>query len=262
MHTQKTPLVTPAAKASAIAPVTRRDFLRTTSTALAGASMVGAMSVGRSVFAAADSPLKIALIGCGGRGTAAAIQALNTGGPTKLVAMADAFDDRLGDSLKKIADKHPNRVDVPKERQFFGFDGYKQAISAADVVILATPPGFRPDHFEEAVPSPVTSAGAASSSSGILKAVATANSLILPPYRTPLWPRRGRVMAGRAPRENAARQGRAASFGRARAIGQPAANARWRRLMAPTRPKPAISRAQLAGSGTTLLPVAVNTSFS
>lgn len=151
MHTQKTPLVTPAAKASAIAPVTRRDFLRTTSTALAGASMVGAMSVGRSVFAAADSPLKIALIGCGGRGTAAAIQALNTGGPTKLVAMADAFDDRLGDSLKKIADKHPNRVDVPKERQFFGFDGYKQAISAADVVILATPPGFRPDHFEEAV---------------------------------------------------------------------------------------------------------------
>ena len=129
----------------------RRDFIRNTSTALAGATMLGTMSFGQSVFAAEDNTLKVALIGCGGRGSKAAEQALNTDGPTKLVAMADAFDDRLEEARKKLVEKHGSKVDVPKERQFFGFDGYKQAIALADVVILATPPGFRPDHFEEAV---------------------------------------------------------------------------------------------------------------
>lgn len=131
--------------------VTRRDFIRTTSTAIAGASVLGSMLVERSAFAAESNTLKLALVGCGGRGTAAAIQALNTGGPVKLVAMSDAFDDRLAGSLKEIQQKHGDKVDVPTERQFFGFDGYKQAIALADVVILATPPGFRPAHFEEAV---------------------------------------------------------------------------------------------------------------
>ena len=131
--------------------VTRRDFLRATSTALAGASVLGTMATGDSVFAAEDNTLKVALIGCGGRGTAAAGQALSTDGPVKLVAMADAFDDRLAGSLKKLAKEHGGRVDVPSDRQFIGFEGYKQAIALADVVILTTPPGFRPDHFEEAV---------------------------------------------------------------------------------------------------------------
>ena len=131
--------------------VTRRDFLRTTSAVVAGASAFGAMSLERSVFAAENNTLKLALIGCGGRGTAAAEQALSTDGPVKLVAMADAFDDRLADSLKSLKEKHGEKVDVPADRQFFGFDGYKQAIALADVVILATPPGFRPSHFEEAV---------------------------------------------------------------------------------------------------------------
>jgi myo-inositol 2-dehydrogenase/D-chiro-inositol 1-dehydrogenase len=131
--------------------VTRRDFLRTTSLAVAGASAFGAISLERSVFAAENNTIKIALIGCGGRGTAATSQALSTDGPVKLVAMADAFDDRLAGSLKSLSEKHGDKVDVPKDRQFFGFDAYKQAIALADVVVLATPPGFRPYHFEEAV---------------------------------------------------------------------------------------------------------------
>jgi predicted dehydrogenase len=94
--------------------------------------------------------LKIALIGCGGRGSGAANQALNVPG-TKLVAMADAFKDRLEGALNNIKQAQGAKVDVPAERQFVGFDGYKQAMALADVVILATPPGFRPFHFEEAV---------------------------------------------------------------------------------------------------------------
>src|SRR6185295_19054476 len=78
-------------------------------------------------------------------------QALSTEGPVKLVAMADAFKDRLEGSLNNLSEKHKDRVDVPPDRQFVGFDGYKQAIALADVVILATPPGFRPKQFEEAV---------------------------------------------------------------------------------------------------------------
>ena len=113
--------------------------------------MLGTMLTERSVFAAENNTLKIALIGCGGRGTAAAGQALSTDGPVKLVAAADAFDDRLAGSIKSLKEKHGDKVDVPADRQFFGFDGYKQAIALADVVILATPPGFRPAHFEEAI---------------------------------------------------------------------------------------------------------------
>src|SRR5712671_2371711 len=122
-------------------PLNRRGFLKTTSTAVGGA-LLGGLSIERSAFAASDDTLKIALIGCGGRGSGAANQALNTAGPVKLVAMSDAFDDRLNDSLKNLKKSHPDKVDVPPERQFFGFDGYKQAIALADVVILATPPGF------------------------------------------------------------------------------------------------------------------------
>jgi predicted dehydrogenase len=95
--------------------------------------------------------LKIALIGCGGRGSGAADQALSTSGSVKLVAMADVFEDHLNGSLGNLKKQHADRVEVPKENQFLGFDAYKQAIALADVVVLATPPGFRPIHFEEAV---------------------------------------------------------------------------------------------------------------
>jgi myo-inositol 2-dehydrogenase/D-chiro-inositol 1-dehydrogenase len=131
--------------------LTRRDFLRTTSAAVAGTSVLGTLGVERAAFGAGTDTLKLALIGCGGRGSGAADQALTTEGPVKLVAMADVFKDRLEGSLNNLSEKHKDRVDVPPDRQFLGFDAYKNAIALADVVILATPPGFRPMQFEEAV---------------------------------------------------------------------------------------------------------------
>jgi len=132
------------------APTTRRDFLKT-STAIAGGTLLGGLTLERSAFAAGSDTLKIALIGCGGRGSGAADQALSTSGSVKLVAMADVFEDHLNGSLGNLKKQHADRVEVPKENQFLGFDAYKQAIALADVVVLATPPGFRPIHFEEAV---------------------------------------------------------------------------------------------------------------
>ncbi len=109
-----------------------------------------------------DDSIKVALVGCGGRGTGAAMQALLTKENVKLVAMADAFRDRIdsayatltSDDISDWSGSEGNikdRVQVPEEHKFTGFDGYKKAIPLADVVILTTPPGFRPMHFEEAV---------------------------------------------------------------------------------------------------------------
>lgn len=132
--------------------ITRRNFLKTTSTSVVGGTLLGALSIERSAFAAADDTLKIALIGCGGRGSGAADHALNAAGAGgKLIAMADAFGDRLKGSLSQLKNAHKEKVAVPEDRQFIGFDAYKKAIALADVVVLATPPGFRPIHFEEAV---------------------------------------------------------------------------------------------------------------
>ncbi len=128
-------------------PNDRRTFLKTSGLAAAAASMP---SILRAQEAKAGGDIKIALVGCGGRGTGAASQSLNTGG-TRLVAIADAFPDnaqRAYDTLKK---QFGDKVDVPKERIYSGFDAYKAAIDACDLVILTTPPGFRPAHFEYAV---------------------------------------------------------------------------------------------------------------
>jgi myo-inositol 2-dehydrogenase/D-chiro-inositol 1-dehydrogenase len=131
--------------------LTRRGFLK--SSAVVGGAMLAGLSVERFAHAAQSSDvLKVALVGCGGRGSGAANQALsNVSAKTKLVAMADIFPDHLEGSLRQLKELHPNSVDVPKDRQFIGFEAYKQAIALADVVILATPPGFRPMQFEEAV---------------------------------------------------------------------------------------------------------------
>ncbi|MBB2149304.1 Gfo/Idh/MocA family protein [Pedobacter gandavensis] len=127
----------------------RRDFLKT-SALVAGGVMMNqfAFAGGHS---STDDTIKIALIGCGDRGTGAAFQALSTKQNIKLVAMADAFQDRMDNSYKVLSDKFKDKVDVPVERRFVGFDGYQKAIALADVVLLVTPPGFRPTHFEEAV---------------------------------------------------------------------------------------------------------------
>jgi predicted dehydrogenase len=119
---------------------------------LAGASLAGSLAA-RS-YAAEENTIKIALIGCGGRGTGAAANALETKGPTQLFAMADVFDYRLQSSFKNLSNKFAEKMDVPPERQFLGMDAYRKAIDAiapGGVALLTTPPGFRPIHLEYAV---------------------------------------------------------------------------------------------------------------
>src|SRR5690606_11826099 len=127
----------------------RRDFIKAGSV-FAGAAALSSMPVSH-VFAAGSDIIKIALIGCGGRGTGATFDAFASGQNIKLVAMADAFADNLEQTYGTLKEKFGDKVDVPDSRKYVGFDGYKAAIKDADVVLLATPPGFRPAHVEEAV---------------------------------------------------------------------------------------------------------------
>jgi predicted dehydrogenase len=136
-------------KNSSRTPLKRRTFLTRSAAALAAASV--AEFPGIVPGKGGNELIKLALVGCGGRGAGAASQALNADSNTKLVAVADLFPDRLTVGLQALQTQHPDRVEVPQERQFTGFDAYKQAIAAADVAILATPCAFRPAHFEEAV---------------------------------------------------------------------------------------------------------------
>src|SRR5262249_41766260 len=128
----------------------RRKFLKSTA---AGAAALSALSAAQAVHAAGNDVLKIGLVGCGGRGTGAAEQALRADPNLKLVAMGDAFGDRITESLRNLNQKADLRtkIDVPRERQFTGFDNYKQVIEACDVVLLCSPPGFRPLQIKEAV---------------------------------------------------------------------------------------------------------------
>ncbi|RZM21921.1 MAG: Gfo/Idh/MocA family oxidoreductase, partial [Pedobacter sp.] len=129
----------------------RREFLKTSALVAGGVMLNGVAFAGGGAHSSVDDTIKIALIGCGDRGTGAAYQALSTKENLKLVAMADAFQDRLDNSYKVLSDKFGAKVDVPQDRKFVGFEGYKKAIALADVVLLVTPPGFRPSHFEEAI---------------------------------------------------------------------------------------------------------------
>ena len=97
--------------------------------------------------------LKLCVVGCGGRGTGAAVQALRADKDVELVAMADAFQDTLDNSLKSIKEELDGeiKVNVKQKNKFVGFDAFKKAIDISDVVILASPPGFRPLHFEYAI---------------------------------------------------------------------------------------------------------------
>ncbi len=139
--------------ANAPAPLPcRRRFLSRSGKLLAGTGLLSALSP--RAYAGEENTIKLALIGCGGRGTGAAANALSTKGPTRLVAMADVFEDRLAASLHSLSARFGQQVDVPPDRQFLGIDGYRKAIDAldqGDVVLLATPPAFRPIHLEYAV---------------------------------------------------------------------------------------------------------------
>lgn len=131
----------------------RREFLKQTGRVAAAGALVG--TVVPQVHAAQDSTIQVALIGAGGRGTGAAANALSVNnGPIKLVAMADVFQDRLGGSLQNLKGQFGDKVDVPKERQFVSFDGYKLAmdqLKPGDVAIFTTPPAFRWVHFTYAI---------------------------------------------------------------------------------------------------------------
>ena len=131
----------------------RRGFLRT-SGRLAAASALAGVAVPRC-HAGENSTIKLALVGCGGRGSGAVGNAFSTtGGPVKLHAMADIFDNRLQSSLKQLSKAFEGKVDVPADRQFIGFDAYKKAIDSldpGDVVLLTTQAAFRALHFEYAV---------------------------------------------------------------------------------------------------------------
>ena len=130
----------------------RREFLKTSSAAVAGT--LAAMALPRAVHAAGSDMLKVGLIGCGGRGTGAAAQALKADPNVKLWAMGDAFEDRLELEPQQPAEdrkKSPARSTCRAERRFVGFDAYKQVIDCCDVVLLCTPPHFRPLHLEAAV---------------------------------------------------------------------------------------------------------------
>jgi predicted dehydrogenase len=134
------------------APTTRRDFLKTA--AAAGGALAAGLTMVPHVHAGGGDVLRIGLIGCGGRGTGAAGQALQADPNVKLVAMGDAFEDRLLSSLDTLSqdEKIAAKVDVKPEMRFVGFDAYKKVLaSGVDVVLLTTPPHFRPIHLMAAV---------------------------------------------------------------------------------------------------------------
>ena len=131
----------------------RRKFLQQSGALATAAALTSAVSA--RAYAGEQNTIKLALVGCGGRGTGAVANALAaTGGPVKLFAMADLFEPRLQASLKTFQKQAPSKIDVPPERQFIGFDAYKKAIDClgpSDVVLLTTHAAFRPSHFEYAV---------------------------------------------------------------------------------------------------------------
>jgi myo-inositol 2-dehydrogenase / D-chiro-inositol 1-dehydrogenase len=133
-------------------PVNRRQFLATSTRVVAGAALVAALP--RAGYTAENNTIKIALIGCGGRGSGAVVQALSTKGPVKLWAMADFFENHLQSSLAEVKKQRPDQVDVPPERQFVGLGAFKKAMGTldkGDLVLLATPPAFRSIHVEHAI---------------------------------------------------------------------------------------------------------------
>ena len=131
----------------------RREFIKTTGTSAAISALANVAMP--PVHAAGSDLIQIALVGCGGRGGGAAANALSVKrGPVKLVAMADLFPERLASDLNKLQQQFPSQVDVPRDRQFLGFDAFQKAMDClkpGDIVVFATPPAFRWVHFTYAI---------------------------------------------------------------------------------------------------------------
>src|SRR5437867_8730924 len=130
----------------------RREFLRKSTTAALGSVFAANLGYSQQSVGANNETLRVGLIGCGGRGTGAANQALNADNNVMLTAMADVFEDQLKRSLRTLNSEIGDKVKVDPDHCFIGLDAYQKVIdSGVDVVILATPPGFRPEHLRAAV---------------------------------------------------------------------------------------------------------------
>jgi myo-inositol 2-dehydrogenase / D-chiro-inositol 1-dehydrogenase len=136
-------------KSSDNASVTRRDFVKTA----AAVSVAAGFAPGFGVFAAGSDTIKVGVIGCGGRGTGAAIDCLTADPGVEIVALGDLVPDRVSSALEKLTKEFPTRVKVPADRQFHGFDNYQKVCAVPDVnlIVTAAPPGFRPIHFKAAI---------------------------------------------------------------------------------------------------------------
>lgn len=132
--------------------LTRRDFLRTASVASV-ATLAGAMSGSGALFAAGSDTIKIGMIGCGGRGTGAAIDAVTSSPGVEIIAMFDPFQDRIESSIKTLREKVPAAVKVKPEHCFTGLDGYQKLLEIKDInyIVTAAPPGFRPIHLKASI---------------------------------------------------------------------------------------------------------------
>src|SRR5688572_25651672 len=138
-------------------PISRRDFAKRAGQIAAAGALAGVAIP--HVHAAESNTIQLALVGCGGRGTGAVGDAINAAsatnrGPVKLVAMADVFENRLSSSYKSLEAGNKDKVDVPNDRKFIGFDGYKHAIDClkpGDIAMFTTPPAFRWAHFKYAI---------------------------------------------------------------------------------------------------------------
>ena len=128
----------------------RREFMQKSTTAAVGAGLLSSVALSTRAFAKGDDTIRVGLIGAGGRGCGAA-RSLRANPATKLVAVGEIFDDRLQSGLKGLQeafDSQPDRIAVDEDHRFSGFDAYKKVLdSGIDLVILATPPGFRPYSF-------------------------------------------------------------------------------------------------------------------
>jgi len=131
----------------------RRDFLKAGTAAGVAGTMLGTFAANPRVYAAGEDVIRVGLIGCGGRGTGAANQALHADPKTRLVAVGDAFADQIEISLKSLTAQKAiaDRVVVDDDHKFVGLEAYRHVIDASDVVLLASPPGFRPEHLAYAV---------------------------------------------------------------------------------------------------------------
>ena len=131
----------------------RRRFLHHSASTAIGGSLASQLAFPAVVSGAPRSDtLQVGLIGCGGRGTGAALDALQADDNVHLTAMGDLFEDQLESSLKELNARMPEKINVPADRQFLGFDAFQRVTdSDVDVVLLTTPPGFRPQHLRAAI---------------------------------------------------------------------------------------------------------------